>query len=95
LTFAPGNFYRTIELNLEALVTILLFILIAGFFLRHFGKYLLRFFLRRMAKRFGVNMDRAFDQNRKGNNAAQQEQAAPEQIIPNNVGEYVDYEEVK
>jgi hypothetical protein len=79
---------------LEALVTILLFIFIAGFFLRHFGKYLLRFFLRRMAKRFEASFD-GFDQGRKRNGASQPEQPAPEQIIPNNVGEYVDYEEVK
>jgi hypothetical protein len=77
---------------LEALVTILLFILIGGFFLRHFGKYLLHFFLRRMAKRFGMDVN-AFSQS---NEAPQQEQPpTPEQIIPNNVGEYVDYEEVK
>lgn len=81
--------------KLEALVSILLFILIAGFFLRHFGKYLLRFFLKRMAKRFGVDAD-AFGGAHKGGKAAQQEQpAAPEQIIPDSVGEYVEYEEVK
>ncbi|MDR2813279.1 MAG: DUF4834 family protein [Prevotellaceae bacterium] len=79
---------------MEALVTVLLIIFIAGFFLRHFGKYLLRFFLWRMAKRFGANSN-AFDQNRRSRKAARQEQPAPEQIIPNNVGEYVDYEEVK
>jgi hypothetical protein len=82
-------------LNLEALITILLFILIAGFFLRHFGKYLLRFLLRRMAKRFGVDVH-DFDQSSKsGKTSPPQEPSAPEQIIPNNVGEYVDYEEVK
>ncbi|MDR3188281.1 MAG: hypothetical protein LBT94_03745 [Prevotellaceae bacterium] len=72
---------------MEALVTILLFILVAGFFLRHFGKYLLRFFLRRMAKRFGANLN-AFDQN-----DPEPQPPTPEQIIPNNVGEYVEYEE--
>jgi hypothetical protein len=82
-------------LKLEALVTILLFIFIAGFLLRHFGKYLLRFFLRRMAKRFGININ-ASDQNHKSNpTPPQEEPSAPEQIIPNNVGEYVDYEEMK
>ncbi|MDR0415350.1 MAG: DUF4834 family protein [Prevotellaceae bacterium] len=79
---------------LEALVTILLFILFAGFLLRHFGKYLLRFFLRRMAKRFGADAD-VFEQRYKSSNAPQQEHpATTEPIIPDNVGEYVDYEEI-
>lgn len=81
-------------LNLEALVTILLFIFVAGFFLRHFGKYLLRFFLRRMAKRFGISPN-AFDQRRKTARTPPQEPPAPPQVIPNSVGEYVDYEEVE
>ncbi|MDR1416195.1 MAG: DUF4834 family protein [Prevotellaceae bacterium] len=79
---------------MEAIVSILLFILIAGFFLRHFGKYLLRFFLRRMAKRFGMDAD-AFSHSYESSSTEQQEQPAnPEQIIPDGVGEYVDYEEL-
>lgn len=77
---------------MEALITIILLIFIAGFFLRHFGKYLLHFFLRRMARRFGMDVH-AFDQNRKTGKTPPQTPPAPEKIIPNNVGEYVDYEE--
>jgi hypothetical protein len=78
----------------EALITILLIILLAGFFLRHFGAYLLRFLLRRMARRFGAGLN-AFDRSGKGSKAQPPEPPAQEQIIPNSVGEYVDYEEVE
>jgi hypothetical protein len=80
---------------LEAFVTILLLILFTGFFMRHLGRYVLRFFVKRMANRFEADFN-AFGKSGGGSKASKQEQPPnPEQVIPNSVGEYVDYEEVK
>ena len=76
---------------MEALISILLTILLVAFIFRHLGKYILFFLAARMAKKFGMDST-AFKQ------AAQQqqqhEQKKPAQIIPDGVGEYVDFEEV-
>jgi len=76
---------------LEALITILLIILFVGFIFRHLGKYILLFLAMRTAKRFGANPN-AF---RQGAQQRKNDQKKPEQIIPDSVGEYVDFEEIK
>jgi hypothetical protein len=76
---------------MEAMITILLVILFVAFILRHLGKYMLLFLAMRMAKKFGVSPD-AFKQSAR---QRKDEPHKPKQIIPDGVGEYVEFEEVK
>ncbi len=78
---------------MEALITIIIVFLFVGFLFRHLGKYLLPFIMRRVAKRFGMDPNHFKQQAKKGQNA--NTQPTPEQVIPDNVGEYVDFEEIK
>jgi hypothetical protein len=77
----------------EVLITIIIVFLFVGFIFRHLGKFLLPFIMRRMAKKFGMSYD-AFRQNAQPAQNANT-QPEPEQVIPDNVGEYVDFEEIK
>jgi flagellar basal body-associated protein FliL len=79
---------------LETLIKILLIILIVAFILRHFGKYILLFLASHVAKKYGANPD-AFRQNAQPRQKKQPAQPEVEQVIPDEVGEYVEFEEVK
>ena len=76
----------------KALITILLIMLFVAFILRHLGAYILFFLAQRMAKRFGAAPHNASGQRAQ---QRQREQPTPKQVIPDNVGEYIDFEEVK
>jgi hypothetical protein len=78
---------------MEALISILLFFLFAAFILRHLGRFILPFLARRMAKRFGMDTN-AFTHKTQAR-AQQPNSPRQQQIIPDEVGEYVDFEEVK
>ncbi len=77
---------------MELLITIVLIFLFVGFLVRHLGKYILMFLMRRMAKRAGLD-PKNFSQGPQ--NPPEEAVSEPEQIIPDSVGEYVDFEEVK
>jgi len=72
------------------LISILILLLI-GFVVRHLGGYLLSLWMRHMARRMGVDLNQRTAKKQAAHEAPPE---APKKVIPNGVGEYVEYEDI-
>lgn len=81
---------------MDALLTILFFIAAVWLIFRLFGTQINAFIVRRMARRFGMD-EEMFNQKSKTKDdmTGRKNNSQPENIVPDDVGEYVDFEEIK